>query len=245
MLESYEDLTIKDVVSAIASGAIIFGGIVPYIPQYREIKRTQDSTGFSLYVCLAILIANTLRILYWFGKYYELPLLFQSILMIIAMFAMIRLCINANNRNQIIKAKDQVFTDFNSKYFWKWTDFQSYVQFMLVFGTIGGIIMYIFVNNIIFVEITGLLSVLIEGMLGLPQLILNFNNGSTEGMSISMVVMWTMGDVFKTIYFVYRKAPIQFAICGSMQIFIDIIILIQECYYRIFSPPRLYGTRKE
>lgn len=65
MLESYEDLTIKDVVSIIASGAIIFGGIVPYIPQYREIKRTQDSTGFSLYVCLAILIANTLRILYW------------------------------------------------------------------------------------------------------------------------------------------------------------------------------------
>lgn len=60
-----------------------------------------------------------------------------------------------------------------------------------------------------------------------------------------MVVMWTMGDVFKTIYFVYRNAPIQFAICGSMQIFIDIIILIQECYYRIFSPPRLYGTRKE
>lgn len=53
---------------------------------------------------------------------------------------------------------------------------------MLLFGTIGGIIMYIFVNNIIFVEITGLLSVLIEGMLGLPQLILNFNNGSTEGM---------------------------------------------------------------
>lgn len=62
----YEQLTIKDVANWVASGAIIFGGIVPYIPQYREIKKRENAEGFSLYVCLTLLIANSLRIFFWF-----------------------------------------------------------------------------------------------------------------------------------------------------------------------------------
>lgn len=45
-----------------------------------------------------------------FGKHYELPLLLQSILMILAMFVMIKLCINVQNRTQIIKTKERVLT---------------------------------------------------------------------------------------------------------------------------------------
>lgn len=66
MLEGYEELTFGKLAGFVASGAMIFGGVVPYIPQYRDIKRKEDSEGFSLYVCLALLIANTLRILFWF-----------------------------------------------------------------------------------------------------------------------------------------------------------------------------------
>ena len=35
------------------------------------------SQGFSLHVCLALLLANTLRIIFWFGKHFETPLLVQ------------------------------------------------------------------------------------------------------------------------------------------------------------------------
>ena len=59
------EITFGNLVSWIASGAMIFGGIVPYIPQYLEIKRTDNADGFSTYVCLALLVANTLRILFW------------------------------------------------------------------------------------------------------------------------------------------------------------------------------------
>lgn len=45
-----------------------------------------------------------------FGKRYELPLLLQSIIMILAMFVMIKLCINVQNRTQIIKSKERVLT---------------------------------------------------------------------------------------------------------------------------------------
>lgn len=57
--------TLGDLVGYSAATAMIIGGIIPYIPQYKQIKRTQDPEGFSLLVCLTLLIANTLRILFW------------------------------------------------------------------------------------------------------------------------------------------------------------------------------------
>lgn len=133
MYNVYEQLTIKDLGNWIASGAMIFGGIIPYVPQYKEIKKRDSAEGFSLYVCLTLLIANTLRIFFWFvylfyisaiflsyqiiyyiffyrfGKHYEIPLLLQSIFMIVTMFIMIKLCISVQSRNQVIKVRERVF----------------------------------------------------------------------------------------------------------------------------------------
>lgn len=50
--------------------------------------------------------------------------------------------------------------------------------------------------------------------------------------SISMVVMWTCGDIFKTSYFLLREAPLQFWICGSIQVTVDLLILLQVFIYR-------------
>lgn len=37
-------------------------------------------------------------------------------------------------------------------------------------------------------------------------------------MSITMVVFWTIGDMFKTGYFIFRHAPTQFWVCGTLQV---------------------------
>lgn len=232
MYNVYEQLTMKDVANWVASGVIIFGGVIPYIPQYREIKKRDNAEGFSLYVCLTLLIANTLRIFFWFGKHYEVPLLLQSIFMIITMFIMIKLCLSVQNRNQVIKVRERVFTDFDTNFFWKWTDFQSYLDFMLLFAALVGVLTYMLVDVPIFVETVGLLAVLAEAMLGIPQFLRNFFNKSTNGMSIIMVAMWTLGDAFKTCYFVIREAPIQFGVCGTLQVIIDIAILTQVYVYQ-------------
>lgn len=55
----------SDLAGYSAATAMIVGGVIPYVPQYKQIKRTQDPEGFSLLVCLTLLIANTLRILFW------------------------------------------------------------------------------------------------------------------------------------------------------------------------------------
>lgn len=52
-------------VSWIAMGAMVFGGIVPFIPQYRKIKLKRSTEGFSTFVCLVLLLANIMRILFW------------------------------------------------------------------------------------------------------------------------------------------------------------------------------------
>ena len=75
-----DESSFSSVMRLIALGcelAMIFGGVVPYIPQYISIKRSGNTKGFSLYVCLALIIANTLRILFWFGRHFETPLLLQ------------------------------------------------------------------------------------------------------------------------------------------------------------------------
>ena len=65
----------------------------------------------------ALLAANILRILFWFGKPFETPLLLQSILMNLAMLIMVHLCVTTKSRSDIIKKKDKVFTgNENIKY---------------------------------------------------------------------------------------------------------------------------------
>lgn len=99
MSSEYLMAQLSQIVSAIASGFMIFGGVVPYIPQYRMISRSRNATGFSTLVCLALLVANILRILFWFGHPFELPLLVQSVIMILCMLVMLELCVRVKAEN--------------------------------------------------------------------------------------------------------------------------------------------------
>jgi len=64
-MNSFSGMGLQDIGTFFASLLMIFGGVVPYIPQYLDISRTKNGEGFSLFVCLTLLIANTLRILFW------------------------------------------------------------------------------------------------------------------------------------------------------------------------------------
>ena len=108
--------TLTELVTFVASGFMIFGGVVPYIPQYHMINRTRNSTGFSTLVCLSLLVANILRILFWFGHPFEMPLLLQSIIMIICMIIMLELCVRVRSENFHLSAVTLVprkFTGIN------------------------------------------------------------------------------------------------------------------------------------
>ncbi|XP_075849897.1 solute carrier family 66 member 2 isoform X2 [Microcebus murinus] len=209
-----------------AAGAMVFGGVVPYIPQYRDIRRTQNAEGFSVYVCLVLLVANILRILFWFGRHFESPLLWQSVVMISTMLLMLKLCTEVRVANEL-NVRRRSFTDFDPHHFWHWSSFSDYVQCVLAFTGVAGYITYLSIDSALFVETLGFLAVFTEAMLGVPQLYRNHCHRSTEGMSIKMVLMWTSGDAFKTAYFLLNGAPLQFSVCGLLQVLVDLAILAQ------------------
>ncbi|XP_066871200.1 solute carrier family 66 member 2 isoform X4 [Kogia breviceps] len=209
-----------------AAGAMVFGGVVPYIPQYRDIRRTQNAEGFSTYVCLVLLVANILRILFWFGRRFEAPLLWQSVVMILTMLLMLKLCTEVRVANEL-NVKRRGFADFDPQHFWRWSSFADYVQCVLAFTGVAGCVTYLSIDSALFVESLGFLAVLTEAMLGMPQLCRNHRHQSTEGMSIKMVLMWTSGDTFKTAYFLLNGAPLQFSVCGLLQVLVDLAILGQ------------------
>lgn len=216
--------------SWLASSLMVFGGALPYLPQYQEIQRSSNTEGFSTRVCLVLLIANILRIFFWIGKQFELTLLLQSVVMILTMFAMLHLCCNIQNSNRV-STKLRRLTDLDLNYFWKWSLFEDYLLFCLGFTVLCALVTLLLLDSTVFVEALGSLALLFEAMLGLPQLLQNFNNHSTKGMSVKMVLLWTAGDVFKTTYFVLNDSPAQFWVCGSVQILIDVAILLQVLLY--------------
>ncbi|XP_061753344.1 solute carrier family 66 member 2 isoform X1 [Nerophis ophidion] len=238
---------VNQLVSWVAAGAMVFGGVVPYIPQYRDIRRTQNAEGFSTYVCLVLLVANILRILFRFGRYFETLLLWQSIIMIATMLVMLNLCtsvrmateLNTKRRSFLatdikeeeVRIPNRLFLDFDWNYFWSWSRFLDYLQCVVAFTLVAAYVTYVLLDSAVFVESLGFLAVFTEAMLGTPQLYCNHQNKSTEGMSIKMVLMWTSGDTFKTVYFLLTQAPVQFWTCGLLQVIVDFAILFQVYYY--------------
>lgn len=95
--------------------------------------------------------------------------------------------------------------------------------------------MYVFMSYVVFVEAVGYASLLTEALLATPQLVKNYRSKSTVGMSQSMVLLWAGGDIFKLGYFLIKAVPIQFVVCGVIQITVDSLILAQ---ISIYSPSR-------
>ncbi|XP_037111335.1 solute carrier family 66 member 2 [Syngnathus acus] len=216
--------------SWLASCLMVIGGALPYVPQYQEIQRSSNTEGFSTRVCLVLLIANILRIFFWIGKQFEFTLLLQSVVMILTMFAMLHLCCFVQNSNRV-STKQHRLTDLDLHYFWKWNAFEDYLLFCFGLSVLCAVVTIILLDSAVFVEMLGSLAVMFEAMLGLPQLMQNFQNRSTKGMSVKMVLLWMAGDVFKTSYFLINQSPSQFWVCGSVQILIDMAILLQVLFY--------------
>ncbi|XP_014844377.1 PREDICTED: PQ-loop repeat-containing protein 1-like [Poecilia mexicana] len=216
--------------SLLASVVMVFGGALPYVPQYQEIQRSSNTEGFSTRVCLVLLVANILRIFFWIGKQFEVTLLLQSVVMIVTMFAMLHLCCSVHSSNRV-STKQHRLTDLDVRYFWKWSSFEDYLLFCFGFAALCAVLTLLLLDSAMFVEALGSLAVMFEAMLAVPQLLQNLQNRSTRGMSVKMVLLWTAGDAFKTAYFVMNESPAQFWVCGSVQILLDAAILLQVLLY--------------
>jgi hypothetical protein len=67
---------------------------------------------------LILIVANVLRIFFWFGKDFPIVLLLQSLVMIALQLLMVRLCVGA-----LVKKRDSKTTQAYWASFWSWDDF--------------------------------------------------------------------------------------------------------------------------
>lgn len=156
--------------------------------------------------------------------------------MIATQVLLLKLCVDVRRETEGYLQKKTTLFRSKPTDFWAWTDLASYFEFLIIFTVALSIAMYLLNDNKPFVEIVGFCALLTESVLAVPQVIKNHRNRSVAGMSLMMVVMWLIGDSFKSAYFIVKKQPYQFWMCGLVQCTIDIIILLQVCVFKQNSP---------
>lgn len=197
--------------------------VVGYVDQYKSMANSGSIQGFSPKVCAVLLASNVLRIFFWTCKRFDTTLLYQSIVMIFAMIVLLELCVR-------LQRKSKPYVPFNIDSlvdnFWEWSDFTAYLWVLGLLVTTAFLLTAIFIDVPLYVELLGLLSLSIEAFVPYPQLRTIMKTKSSQGFSLLVLGTWFIGDSFKTFYFIYEKSPIQFILCGAVQLSIDCLILI-------------------
>ncbi|KAF9974899.1 hypothetical protein BGZ73_001597 [Actinomortierella ambigua] len=115
--------------------------------------------------------------------------------------------------------------------FWNWPTIWPYYLFLAVFTALVGLSLYIIGNTPFYVALMGLAALGIEATVPLPQAIHNHQTKSTAGFSPAILLMWVIGDSFKTYYYISTHAKYQFVGCGIVQLCIDCVIICQTVIY--------------
>lgn len=217
---------------------MIFIPSIGYIFQAMKFKQTKSSKGFARFLCLLLLIANILRVFFWFGKKFSLPLLFQAIIVIISQIYLIHVYLEYQEDlpMKTEKTMNEYLTNWKEtlspKKIWNWNDEIEYYKFILFIILFLSIICTVVgTKNIQFYEILGTLSVSCETFIELPQIKENCMIKNTKNLSGTMVFMWFVGDLFKTTYNLMYKSPMQMIIGGIIMNCEDIILSSQFLVY--------------
>ena len=227
---------------------ILIGPSIGYICQSYKFKKNKSSRGFCLSICLKILLSSVFKVYFWFGKRYNIFLLYQALLVLFLQYIIIYNYLkfrdsseipliqikNEEDNNKILKKFYYYMNDyFSIKNFWKWNHLFSYIFYSIVITVLIGFICCIFgFKNEIFLEIIGYISTVIDVVLGLPQIYTNYKIKNCNSLSKIMIGAFLVGDSFRTYYYIFTKSPFQFILCGILQITINIIIMCQIIYYR-------------
>ncbi|KAK0548316.1 hypothetical protein OC861_003631 [Tilletia horrida] len=116
--------------------------------------------------------------------------------------------------------------------FWQWDDFLTYVYWLLGYTAILGLLVLLLGGFKLFNGLLGFYALGLEALLPLPQAMSNYRNQSLAGLSPILIAAWVGGDLAKTAYFIWQASPLQFLLCGLIQLSIDATICYQAYIYR-------------
>ncbi|KAI5480461.1 ER to Golgi transport-related protein [Pseudohyphozyma bogoriensis] len=210
--------------------------------QYISILRKHDSRGFSTDISGILIVANITRIFYWLGDRFQTYLLVQSMLMVLAQFSLLYICLLYRDKSTgfvdprseaEIDALNGRTTSRRPGGLWQWKHFGSYLEFTALLILFHSATFLIFHSFNWYVTGLGFIALGLEATLPLPQLAVNFERKSTAGFRHSVLAGWLAGDCIKTIYFfVTPDNSIAFKACSCFQLSVDVLLCIQTWMYR-------------
>lgn len=218
---------------------MVFVPSIGYFFQAMKFKQTKSSKGFAKFLCLLLLLANILRIFFWMGKRFTLTLLFQAIVVVISQIYLIHVYLEFQE-DQPFYNKERTINDYltnwketlNPKKIWNWVDEVEYYKFIIFLFFIFSVMCSLAgFKNTKFFEVIGTISVSCETFIEIPQILENYKTKNTQNLSGAMVLMWFLGDLFKTTYNLMYKSPIQMIIGGIIMNCEDIILSSQVLIY--------------
>lgn len=126
--------------------------------------------------------------------------------------------------------------------FWIWDDENLYWGFLVRLCIWLAIFQFLLGNNEFYIESLGLIGLLIEAFLPLPQILTNASRGSVDGFRPSLLLSWLGGDVSKFAYLLTaEKIAPQFFICCVIQTLLDAFVGVQ---YYMYTSGKWKGNRQ-
>lgn len=147
---------------------------------------------------------------YRLGKRFDTTLLFQSIAMLTAILTLLELVVrykphnipfaplirhdshssSSESEEAALLIERQLEVKWYQRQFWDWDHFLDYVNCLLSFTTIVGILYVCLHQYEWFIEVLGFLSLGIESTLPLPQVLTNYKHKNTDGFSVLILASW-------------------------------------------------------
>jgi hypothetical protein len=229
-----------DLLTLLADTNVVVGVCWPYIFQAKAMLRTRQ-VSFSPVCSFVLIFSATLRCYFWIGARFGLPLLFQAVISVITQLGMLGVVTKVRRMQPSSHADagtsgaaaprrgplTRSFTDFQLRDFWQWDSLSDYLMFQVVFLVVMSVLTALFGEYEGYYTLLGYVSLLVEACLPAVQVFENWSRGSTQGLSLVLIITWFAGDAFKTIYALAKGEPVQFALCGALQLVCDLVILGQ------------------
>ncbi|RPA87073.1 hypothetical protein BJ508DRAFT_185092, partial [Ascobolus immersus RN42] len=208
---------------------IVTSPLTSYADQIRNIHVTKSSRGFSLDTPLIMLLASVLRCFYWLGANFEKSLLYQSMIMIVVQLTLLKVALdNRPAHDASVPFAAIKKEDVRPFSFWQWRNQRPYWEFLAYFFSAFTFLQIFFGSSQTFIDLTGYLSLGIEAVLPLPQVLENQRSRSCSGFRLSVLASWILGDVMKQVFFFSSEhVGNEFKICAGLQMMLDMYLGVQ------------------